>query len=191
MGQYASGLPGLRCSSVIPSCLQQLVSPTPITLPLLHCHEFVTYFNHKMDCYTIRIESRYVVCCKLHSKLILNPSIKEVVGSYERESLHHDISRFLYKTSDNNYQLIRAAASSNLSPCLHSVLAEGVPTCIDFLSSDPNHMMAAYSSGNAFVFDLTTGQQVHQLESMPAGKSLHRITKHIKACTISKTAWFQ
>lgn len=55
---------------------------------------------------------------------------------------------------------------------MHSVVFtdDGVPTCIDFLASDPNHMMAAYSSGNVYVFDLSTGQQVVKFNTQPPGK---------------------
>ena len=53
---------------------------------------------------------------------------------------------------------------------LISVVDDGVPTCIDFLASDPNHMMAAYSSGNVYVFDLSTGQQVVKFNTQPPGE---------------------
>ena len=53
---------------------------------------------------------------------------------------------------------------------LISVVDDGVPTCIDFLASDPNHMMAAYSSGNVYVFDLSTGQQVVKFNTQLPGE---------------------
>jgi len=59
----------------------------------------------------------------------------------------------------------------SLSGISHSwIVDDGVPTCIDFLASDPNHMMAAYTSGNAYIFDLVTGQRVTDLQSRSAGK---------------------
>lgn len=50
-----------------------------------------------------------------------------------------------------------------------SITEDGVPTCIDFLASDPNHMMAAYSSGNSYIFDLATGKSVIKLQSQSSG----------------------
>lgn len=62
---------------------------------------------------------------------------------------------------------------------------DGVPTCIDFLASDPNHMMAAYSSGNVYVFDLSTGQQVVKFNTQPPETGVSpRINKLISHPTL-------
>ncbi|KAF6023018.1 STRN3 [Bugula neritina] len=60
---------------------------------------------------------------------------------------------------------------------------DGVPTCIDFLANDSNRMMVAYSSGNCYVFDLSTGQHVVKFDS-PAPDTNPRINKILSHPTL-------
>lgn len=70
------------------------------------------------------------------------------------------------------------------SPLLHTYLApaadDGAPTCVDFLANEPNQMVAAYTSGNSYVYDLETGKAVVRLESKASGgaRQINRIVNH-------------
>ena len=51
---------------------------------------------------------------------------------------------------------------------------EGLPTSVDFIRCEPNQMVASYTTGSAYIFDLETGKDVLQLESkISGGKCWH------------------
>jgi len=52
-----------------------------------------------------------------------------------------------------------------------SVVDAGIPTSVDFVRSEPNHMVTAYSNKAAYVFDMETAQPIMNFEYTPdAGK---------------------
>lgn len=51
-----------------------------------------------------------------------------------------------------------------LSDSMISVADVGVPTSIDFVRSEPNHMVAAYNSKAVYIFDLETVKPIVNFE---------------------------
>jgi len=52
-----------------------------------------------------------------------------------------------------------------------SVVDPGIPTSIDFVRTEPNHMVAAYNNKAAHIFDLETAKSIVNFEYEPeAGK---------------------
>jgi len=51
-----------------------------------------------------------------------------------------------------------------LADSVFSTADAGIPTSVDFVRSDPNHMVAAYNNKAAYIFDMETAKPIINFE---------------------------
>uniref|UniRef100_A0A915K454 Striatin n=1 Tax=Romanomermis culicivorax TaxID=13658 RepID=A0A915K454_ROMCU len=80
-------------------------------------------------------------------------------------AFHSSDNRLISASSDGTLKLWEPGSAHPLSKTYVANDSEGVPTSVDFVSTDPQQAIAAFSSSNAFIYDLEIGKSVLNFEN--------------------------
>lgn len=87
-------------------------------------------------------------------------------------SIHASKSQLLSCSADGTVRLWEPGSKSPLLNTYRVEDEKGVPSSVDFCRSESSHMVAGYTSANAYIFDIETSQQLLNFDFKAEGKMM-------------------
>lgn len=113
---------------------------------------------------------------------VLQATLAEHTDAVWSLAMHSSKMQLLSCSADSTIKLWNPTGKSPLLSSFRVDAETGVPTSVDFVRCEPNHMVVAYTSSNAYVFDLEKGRPVVTLEcktnDQTVGSQINRVVCH-------------